>query len=174
MVIFLHAQHIIKQSKHRSSGKMPTVQASHVENCIAPLDMQQIRAEWGIYAPPLQSGISTSSPTPSQTSMTVAQDTRRLHSNFGKFMWMGQIWVLFFLEGLSFSCNRTPYRDGQASVWWSKDAYTHGVPHHKLSRSSHINGSALVFRNTTRQYTTISIQIPVDSYTGPVSVVGQA
>ena len=35
---FLHAQHVIKQSKHRSSGTMPTVQASHDGNCIAPLD----------------------------------------------------------------------------------------------------------------------------------------
>ena len=40
-----------------------------------------------------------------------------------------------------------------------------------------LNGKAraveLVFRNTTIQYTTHSVQIPVDLYTGPASVVGQ-
>ena len=35
---FLHAQYITKQSKHKSSGTMPTVQAFHDGNCIALLD----------------------------------------------------------------------------------------------------------------------------------------
>ena len=38
LLIFLHAQHIIKQSNHKSSGSMPTLQASQDGNRIVPLD----------------------------------------------------------------------------------------------------------------------------------------
>ena len=38
---FLHAKHVIKQSKHRFSSTMPTAQASPDGNYIAPLDSQE-------------------------------------------------------------------------------------------------------------------------------------
>ena len=61
----------------------------------------------------------------------------------------------------------------QRGLWNSTCNFQVLCSYRKILEIGECNGSALVFRKTTRRYTTISIQIPINLYTGPASVVGQ-